>query len=207
MYTIECERLGRLVQLRHERDAVKFELREYVRQQRRPLNDEEIRDGWGAHSKYRVEQTATGFFRGKVDEYLPKGIPTVWTETEDAPFEAKLGEVAATVLAALAHAKVRREQREEAERRRWEEQQAAWRREEIAKAERARRQALRQKASDWREAQAIRAFVAAVRDAANAGRLSMEATELSEWSAWASQCAKDLDPIEAGSVVGMTEKT
>ena len=194
---VHCQHHGRIVELRHERDAVAFDLKEYIRQKRRPLNDDDIARGWSSHAKYRVDQIATGLLRGKVDAYLPKTIPTVWTEAEDRPFDEMLGEVAATVLTALAQAKVRREEREAAERKRWEDQQAAWRREEAAKAERARRQTLRDKARDWREAQTLRDYVAAVEAAIEGGDLDVSSDAFRSWSIWALACAEELDPIRA----------
>lgn len=136
-----------------------------------------------------------------MDAHLPKAIPTVWTEAEDKPFDEMLGDIAATVLTALAQAKVRREEREAAERKRWEDQQAAWRREKTAKAERARRQTLRDKARDWREAQTLRDYVAAVEAAVESGKLDVSSEAFRSWSIWALACAEELDPIRAATAL------
>lgn len=187
---IECRRGARIVSLRHEQDEVSFEIREYVQQKRRPLNEEELRQGWGSHNKYRVEQIASGLLRGKLNAWLPKGIPTQWTETEEKPFGDILGEVAASILAAFAQAKVRREERDAAERRRWEEQEAVRKREEAERAELKRRKALLKEAKNWRRARELREYVAAVQ-AAHAGHDDTAA--LDTWSSWALRCAHDLD--------------
>lgn len=123
--SVHCARGARIVELRHQRDTASFDLREYVQQKRRPLTEEERADHWNANSKYRVEHTSTNLLRGKVPAYLPARVPTTWTETENTPFESMLGEIVATLFTALAHAKAQREEREEAERRRWDAQQAA----------------------------------------------------------------------------------
>jgi hypothetical protein len=189
---IECRRGTHIVSLRHEQDEVSFDIKEYVQQKRRPLNEDEIARGWADHSKYRVEQIPSGLLRGKVDTWLPKGIPTLWTESEERPFEDMLGEVAASILTALAQAKARREQREAAERRRWEEQEAARRREEAEKAEQKRREALLKEAKNWRRARELREYVRAVQTARSEAD---DDAALGAWSHWALACADELDPL------------
>jgi len=188
-----------IVALRHGQDETTFELWEYVQQKRRPLTEEERAQSWNAHSKYRVEQTATGLLRGKVTAWQPAGVPLTWTANEDTPFEQLLGDVITTILTALAYVRAQREEREDAERKRWEAQQEAERREDAAKAERARRQALRDRARAWREAQDLRAYIAAVTDGVGAGRIVMNERALADWTLWALSCARELDPLTSGA--------
>lgn len=120
---IVCERNAHFAEFRHERDRVNLDLKEYIAQKRRPLSDQERAHGWG-DQKYRVEQTRTGRLRGRVEAYLPAGVPVLWTETEEEPFEDVLGDVVATILTALAKAKASREECERQERARLERQEA-----------------------------------------------------------------------------------
>lgn len=204
---IECRRGTRIVTLRHEHDEVSFDIKEHVQQKRRPLIEEEVRQGWGEHNKYRVEQTPTGLLRGKVDAWLPKGVPTQWTESEEKPFEDLLGEVAATILTALAKAKAQREAYEDAERRRREQREAERKAQEAAKAERKRKSAMRQRVKHWRRAQDLRAYVAEVHAAVAAGRLAADTEALETWSSWALAHAAELDPIVAGDALETSDKS
>jgi hypothetical protein len=191
---------SRLVDLTHAQDKVAFDLKEYVQQKRRPLSDAERGDYLHSTAKYRVEHLNTGLLRGKLDANLPSGIPTQWTEGPERPFETLLGEVAASVLAALAQAKARREAYQADERVRWQEAEVARKREEEDQAERARVQALCDQAPDWREAQNLRDYMAGVRAAAEVGKLDADSEELGNWSTWALRVAHDLDPLSAGAI-------
>ena len=186
---VEREPRARDVALRHEHDEVGFELTEYVQQKRRPLTDAERADSWNAQTKYRQERTPSGRLRGRIVAFGMSGVPVLWTESEAQPFETLLSEVAAGVIAALAQAKARREQREEDERRRREARAAEQRIEEARQAELPKKQALRNDAQNWREARYLRAYVSAVL-AARPNDASMLA-----WSRWALACADELDPI------------
>jgi len=193
--TIECRRGTRIVALRHQRDEVSFDLKEYVQQKRRPLTEAERADHWNADAKYKQDYVETGFLRGKVDMYAPRGVTTMWTESAEDAFESKLGDIAATILAALTQVKLRREAQEEAERKRWEAQQAAWQREEAEKIERAKREVLYGLARNWRAAHDLRTFIAAVSATPNATPPNGYAGDLAAWTQWALKCADALDPL------------
>lgn len=204
--SIACERNAHFAEFRHERERASFDLKEYVAQKRRPLSDRERAESWNPNRAYRVEQTPTGRLRGRIEAYLPAGVPVMWTETEERSFESFLGEIAATIFTVLADAKARRERCEEQERIRREQHDAARRREEAEKADRARKEALRRRAKDWRRAQDLRAYVAAVQTAALEGRIAAEGQELETWSAWALAHARELDPVSAGDALATTDR-
>ena len=186
---VERDQRARDVLFRHEHDEVGFELTEYVQQKRRPLTEAERADSWNGQSKYRQERIPSGRLRGRIVAFGMSGVPVLWTESDERPFETLLSEVAAGVIAALAQAKARREQREKDERRRREARAAEQRLEEARQAELARKQALRNDATNWREARNLRAYVSAVL----ADKPSDEA--LLAWSRWALACADELDPV------------
>lgn len=187
---IERPRDALYAELRHEQDKVMFDLKEYIQQKRRTLTDEERLTHWNKDATYAREDIATGLLRGKVDSNLPKGIPTQWTESEEKPFESFVGEIAATVMAALAYEKERRERFEEAERQHWKAQRERWKREEAEKAEHQRKEALMARVRDWRAAQDLRAYVEIMGRAA-AGNTET-ASKFERWAAWALEYADSL---------------
>lgn len=197
---IHCAEPSRTVTLRHGSDELRFTLREYVQQKRRPVSESERAHDWAARA-YRVEQTPSGRLRGKIDTYLTTPIPSAWTETEEKPFESLLGEIAAAILASFADAQGRRDAREEIERRQREAREAERQREAEREAERARVKALCDRAGAWRAAADLRAFIGAVEAAIAAGRLNAPPDEFQSWSAWARAKADALDPLIAGDAL------
>lgn len=197
-----CERNARNVRFHCGRDRVEFKLWEYTQQKRRPLTEKELADPWNADAKYKQEYLATGFLRGRVESYLPKGVPIQWTETEDKQFDGILGECVASILTAIARAQAQREQWEETDRLRRKREEELQLQEEIAKADRKRFKALLRRARDWRKAKELRDYVTAVRMAANDGRL--DRNEVTKWCEWALAHATSLDPIDAGDALAMT---
>jgi hypothetical protein len=125
----------------------------------------------------------------------------VWSDTKDAKLEARLTEMAASIIVE-GERSFRRGIREAIERHeahmRWLEQE---RQKRIAAAQAKRVEELRRSGEMLRQAEDIRALVARVRTAMASGEELVPADKLSAWEAWASAYADSLDPIKTGQVM------
>lgn len=124
-----------------------------------------------------------------------------WSDTKDAKLEARLTDVAASIIVEGERA-FRRGIREAIERHeahlRWLEQE---RQKRIAAAQAKRVEELRRSGEMLRQAEDIRALVARVRTAMASGTELVPADKLSAWEAWAASYADSLDPIKTGQIM------
>jgi hypothetical protein len=138
----------------------------------------------------------------------PSGIPFVWRDEGGRKLEQQLTDIIVGMTVAGEHlhrkwleeqAAWERRRKEEAEReaQRHRAEEERRERERIAALEKAKRDALRCDARAWREAADIRAYVEAVRKAADAP----ETTDA--WARWALLEADSIDPIASGRSLQM----
>lgn len=193
-FRIEAGRYDRDTRITQASESFEIDVYEHVAQKRRELTSEERARRYGSQ-KYAFDKTDTGLLTLRIKSYTPTGVPDRWDETAEAPLETHLHEAVAALIARAAQLAQIREERAEAERQRWAREQEAARREETRQQEIAKHRALVQRARAWREAQDIRAYVAAVETATPAS------TEFAEWKAWALARAAALDPIVAGDAM------
>lgn len=124
-----------------------------------------------------------------------------WKDDKSGPVEAKIAEIAASLVVAgersfrtgLREAEEFQEQqrlREEARRR---EEQEAWNRERLAN--------LHRSGELLRQAEEIRELVARVREAVTSGATQVDPSTLSEWESWALAEADRTDPVKSGQVL------
>jgi hypothetical protein len=132
-----------------------------------------------------------------------------WEETEKRSIESQLSEITVSMIVAgeehyragaqaLYEWRLERKAQLQAEARRRREEQERKERERLAQLEKARLERLFATANDWRRANDLRAFVAAVREAHRGKIVDMEALE--RWAADALDAADRLDPVRAGEL-------
>lgn len=170
-------------------EGVPLRLRERYRQVAIPP-DKQRKDIWGS----RFEYVLTGEFildagHSYSDQYGKDG-------KHAGPLEDQLNPILTRLIEAVGKARaIRRKQ--EADHRRWEEQERL-RREQVERerAERARVEALLAEAVAWRRMNDLLAYIAAVEErAANSGQSADATPELAEWLTWAREQADRLDPV------------
>lgn len=79
--------------------AIKFRLREKLRQVRRALTKKEQSQAWNALSSYHIELHPTGVLSFRIETYTKVGFRT-WEDTDKCRLEDRLTEIAATILMA-----------------------------------------------------------------------------------------------------------
>jgi len=176
------------------REDIEFEIREKLKQLKRPLNEDERR--WSSdRSRLVTELVGTGRLHVVIHTWSGGGFKREWLESDAHPIETLLPDVAATLLAMGPHlAEVRREREEEA--RRAEERRR--------RAEEERR--LRQRdANRWRrfvefaraseEVRQARAFLVELRERPSSDEVAGDRS-IEEWLDWAESRAAASDPLK-----------
>jgi hypothetical protein len=109
-------------------EKVEIQLREKLKQSRRPLTEDEKR--WHSPGTTRQEMLPSGKLVFTIKTYIPSGFRREWLETDEKSMEAHLPDIAATIIAlGPAMAEQTRERKENerkrqiAEQQRYEEQQ------------------------------------------------------------------------------------
>lgn len=130
---------------------------------------------------------------------LPDGFPRHWQDDANK-IESKLSEVAAAVIAA-GEARYRLSIVERLEQiARMEARHEQQRREALARRNKERLAALHRSAEMLRQADDLRALIAAVGSAIEKGHHSLDAKAFAEWKIWAAGEADRLDPVISGQV-------
>lgn len=128
-----------------------------------------------------------------------------WRDDPDQPLEDQLNAIIAGFFVAGEVLRRHRLERQEAERRYAEAERERWRQEELRRKEAERVQELLRRVSAWRQAAEIRAYVQAVRTAAETARRDIDEAHLEEWASWALTQADRLDPLLARDLLGESQ--
>lgn len=137
----------------------------------------------------------TGVLRLEIESYCTIGAPKAWNDSKDAPISDKLSEIVASIGAALAFERARREQWAEERRCREEREKIEAERAKAASAERARTEQLLKECANWRSAMEIRAFCEEVERRVDPPT-NPAVTE--QWLTWARHVADQRDPFLSG---------
>lgn len=193
---------GKIIQtdrreLRWEKDgeSVEFQLRDKLRQVRRPLNDREKQWASASDKGWRQELEPTGKLIFEFKTYLREGLRRDWLETEAKPMEAMLPEIAATFVAAIPQLVEVRHEREETERRWREAEQRRQEQEQRRKLDEARWRRFVELAQSAREVEIAREFLARLK--AGEPKLSEQAgaDTVGDWIEWAEERIAARDPL------------
>ena len=103
------------------RNKIKFTLREWIKQLRRPLTEEEKAGRSFSKQRWRQESVATGELILTIKTFIEHGLAREWRDKE-RPLEEQIGEIIAVLEVAGPILQKRQLKVEEAERHRWEEE-------------------------------------------------------------------------------------
>jgi hypothetical protein len=178
-------------------EKIELQIREKLKQVKRPLNDDEKR-WYSDQSRLVTELVGTGRLHIVIHTWSRAGFKREWLESDAHPIDMLLPDVAATVLAMGSHlAEARRLQDEEE--RRAEEcrcQAAEERRHRKREENRWRRFVEFARASE--EVRLARAFLAELRKQPATDSMVGD-RPIGEWVAWAEARASGCDPLELGA--------
>jgi hypothetical protein len=177
-------------------DAIEFQLRERFKRVRRAPTPDEKR--WNSSREFVQELQPAGTLIFEIKTYLPSGLTRTWQEAEDKPLETSLPSILQTMLAAFPLLQKRRLEREDEARR----YQLAEQRRREAEQERRREDGRWRRflefASDWRDAELARNFLAALKAQPFEAEERIAGRSLTEWLAWAEAQASERDPLGEG---------
>jgi hypothetical protein len=94
-------------------EPVSFTLKEKFRQVRRPLTEEEKRQGFNPKRPWKSETQATGLLQLAVETVLDPALPHSWIDAPDQPLERQFPDIAAAFIAAAPILRERRRRYQE----------------------------------------------------------------------------------------------
>jgi hypothetical protein len=176
---------------------IEIQLREKLKEVRRPLNHDEKQWQSKGDKGWRQELQPTGMFIFSIKTYIP-GIRREWLETKDKTMEDIFPDIVATLIAAGPVLVEIKRQRDEAARRarvielqRYEEQQRQ-------KREKNRWREFNGIARQWRDTALVREFVAALKLTSVDPEQTIGDLSLSQWFAWVDEKIGSYDPLAQG---------
>lgn len=185
------------VEITVEGQGIELEIREKLKQVKRPMNDDEKR--WRSDTTRQVtELVGTGRLHVVVHTWSTGGFKREWLESDRQPIEEILPEVAATLLAMGPHLAENRRQREEDARLAEERRRRAEEERRLKKRDDNRWRRFLEHAERAEQARKAQALIAALRGSAGAAD-SVEGQSISEWLDWAEARANAADPLASGS--------
>lgn len=177
---------------------VEFDLREKLKQVRRPLTEDESR--WETWNKrgFKQELAPTGCMVISIRNYLDGSLRREWLETSNRPMETSLPEILATILKA---GEVLKERRDKAER----EAALYEERRRLREEERARQKEdddrwayFVEAAGRWHEMARMQSFLAALKLLPVESADLVNGRSLAEWMDWVDQRIAASDPLRLG---------
>lgn len=199
-FSVEADRTySQFIRVRYERDETGFTVTERTRHYRRALTPEEKKNYWNANTKWRRVSEPTGLLMIKISSQFRGDSWNArdFHESAEHPLENQLNSVIAGFIEKLWSIKKKRLIGEQEEQLRWQRQKEALRQGELLKAEQERKAMLVTKASNWRKASEVRAYVTAVIKAYQEKCLDIDERILISWKEWALAHAEELDPISS----------
>jgi hypothetical protein len=176
---------------------IEFQLREKLKQVRRPLNHDEKQWQSNGDKGWRKELQPTGMFILSIKTYIP-GIRREWLETKDKAMEDIFPDIVATFISAgPVLVEIKRKRDEEAQRARAAEQRR-YEKEQHQKREKNRWREFNGIARQWRDTALAREFVAALKLASVDPEQKVGGLSLSQWFAWVDEKIGSYDPVTQG---------
>lgn len=176
-------------------ESVEFQLRDKLKQIRRPLNEREKQWASSSDRGWRQELEPTGMLIFEFKTYLRGSLRRDWLETDVRPMEAMLPQIAATFVAAIPVLIEVRREREESERRWREAEQRRHEEEQRRKLEEARWRRFIELAQSARETELAREFLARLRAAEPDLCEAAGGETVGQWVEWAEERIAEKDPL------------
>lgn len=199
-FTAEQGTYRRDLWVRIGQDKVLLSVEERIRQRRYKLSDKEKAER-RTSQVWTQTREPTGELVLKIKSATPDGVPGEWHDEDDAKLETKLHVAVAAFIATVAYAGACREREAERAHQRYLDEMERRKQEELRQAEVARKKVLRIHAKSWRMAADLRAYIAAIEDAARNGDVNAPEEETVQWLEWAKTHADELDPLTNGQAL------
>lgn len=196
------ERLGFIIKTEQYRgvycevqnERVDYQLREKQKQVRRPLTDDEKR-WYPKGTPWKQELQPSGILIFTIKTWLADGMRREWKDEPDKPLEDNLPEIVATLSLAGPFLVKKREERAEAEKRRWEEEHRRYLEKQRNDQDLKRRQKFLEFARHRDEAASVRRLLAELEAKPQPDDFIFDGLSPTEWLAWARDWLARFDPL------------
>jgi hypothetical protein len=179
-------------------EPIQFQLREKLKQVRRPLTKEEEKWRLPGDKDWKQELQPTGKFVFAIKTYLRSGLRTEWLETDAKPLEQLLPDILETFIAAGPLLAEERRQREEAAHQRHIAEQKRYEEERRRKKDDNRWRCFMDIADGWRKAELARRFLEVMKKSNMDLDQEIDGRSLRDWINWAESRAHLADPFSHG---------
>ena len=181
--------------LEFQKERVDFQLREKQKQVRRPLTEEEKRWHWNRDRGWVQELQPTGVLVFTIKTWLADGMRREWKDKPDKPLEQDLPDIIATLSLAGPFLVKQRQERAEAEKRRWEEEHRRYLERERREKDQKRWQRFLQLARQRDQAASARRLLAELEARSQPADVTFGGLSSTEWLAWARDWVQRFDPL------------
>lgn len=178
-------------------ERIEFQLREKLKQVRRPLTDDEKRWSFNRDRGWMQELQPTGVFIFTIKTWLDSSVRREWKDGAENPVEKALPEIVATLSLAGPYLVKQRQERIEAERRHWEAEQKRHAERQQRERDRARWQKFLEFARQRDEAASARRLLTELKAQPLPDGQFGDQTA-AEWLSWADARLGNFDPISQG---------
>lgn len=210
----ELEKQGAMIieNQRHEAVAemlgeeIEFQLRQKLKQVRRPLTEGEKRWAWNSDRGYKLDLEPTSYFILSIKNYMGNGRPrSNWLETATKPMEETLPQIVAGFLAAALFLAERTRQRSEERRRDEEVARRCALREERERIVQARLRKFLEVAKARRDVQLARQFLQKLQTAHASPMKEVGGKTIEQWAHWLEAYLEEVDPLQQGAIAVFSE--
>lgn len=195
-FRIKQERYPQHVHLEWQHERLDFQLREKQKQVRRPLTESEKLSSYLRERGWVQELMPTGLLVFSITTWLPAGLRREWKDQARTQLEADVPEIVATLeLAGPALAKERQE-RAEAERRRWEEEQERYIERQRREEDERRWMRFLDIAHRCERAESARRLLSELEARPQSRDVTIGGHPVADWVAWAKEWLERYDPLK-----------
>lgn len=193
-FTIKVEQY-QAVYLEVQKERIDFQLREKQKQVRRSLTDNEKDISYLRDQRWVQELQPSGTLIFTIKTWLADGMRREWKDAPDKPLESVLPEIIATLSAAGPFLIKQRQERAEAEKRRWEEENRRYREQQLREQDEKRWQHFLELARHCDEAASARRLLTALEARPQSEDIQIGGRPPAEWIAWARDWLERFDPL------------
>lgn len=196
-FAIKADKYHR-VHFEFQGEQIEYQLREKLRQVRRPLTEDEKRWSWNRDRGWVQELQPTGVLIFTIKKWLANGMRTEWKDGSDNPIENSLPEIVATLSLAGPYLVKQRLERLEAEKRQWEAEQRRYAERQLKESDKARWQKFLDLARQKDEADSARRLLAELKAQPLPEGIFRDRSAV-EWLKWADAWLLNYDPMVRGT--------
>ena len=193
-FTIKTEQYQR-VYFEFKKERIDYQLREKQKQVRRPLTENEKRWSFNRDRGWMQELQPTGILIFTIKTWLADGMRREWKDETDKPLESYLPEIVATLSLAGPFLVKQRQERAEAEKRRWEEDHRRYLESQRQEQDHKRWQRFLEFAHQRDQAASVRRLLAELEARPHPEDITIGGLSPGEWLAWAHQWLERFDPL------------